>query len=72
MYKGFIYKITNTINGKSYIGQTKNFKTRIKQHFSYSKNKMNPLYCAIRKYDKNNFKISIVEEIECGYEKVLY
>lgn len=37
MNKG-IYKITNIINGKVYIGQSTNLKDRIKQHKSMIKN----------------------------------
>jgi len=50
-----IYKITNKINNKSYIGQTiKNLDKRWKQHIYFSKtNKKNGKFNnAIRKYDK--------------------
>lgn len=66
--KGYIYKITNKINGKMYVGQTKNsIKTRFYDHKRNSKdpNKPNyyyPLYKAFRKYGIENFEI---EELEC-------
>ena len=64
---GYIYKITNLINNKIYIGQTRfNVETRFKQHL-YEANKgelQYPLYKAIRKYGENNFKLEIIEEVE--------
>ncbi len=60
----YIYKITNTINNKIYIGQTvKSILHRQKRHiyaFS-SKSKRTALNSAIVKYGKNNF---IVEEVD--------
>ena len=32
-YTGYIYRITNTLNNKQYIGKTFNLKKRITQHF---------------------------------------
>lgn len=56
-----IYKITNLINGKIYIGQTsKNSEYRFNDHFKRmndSKIKNNYLYKALRKYKKENFKV---------------
>ena len=54
-----IYKITNLLNEKIYIGQTKQkIEDRLVQH-SYS---FSPLGLDIRKYGLENFKIEIVEE----------
>lgn len=56
----FIYKITNLINGKIYIGQTtRSVEERWKQHCKPS-NKCKLLSLAIKKYGKQNF---IIEEI---------
>lgn len=60
----FIYKITNKINGKIYIGQTiQSLEKRWNQHkyesVTYRKNQ--PLHNAMRKYDIDNF---IIEEID--------
>lgn len=59
----YIYKITNLVNGKLYIGQTKNIKNRWYEHCLESvHNKKNQiLYNAMRKYGINNFKIEIIE-----------
>lgn len=64
---GYIYKITNNINGKIYIGQTANFyEIRWNEHKSKAFNKNYEgygisLYRAFRKYGLNNFLFEIVE-----------
>lgn len=71
---GYIYKITNKINGKVYIGQTrKSIKQRWNEHKSTSKspNKQGynyPLYRAFRKYGIENFEIEEIEK--CFFEKL--
>lgn len=62
-----IYKITNIINNKSYIGQSKNIETRWRRHKFEAKNAKGscydyPLYRAIRKYGIENFSFEILEE----------
>lgn len=54
-----IYKITNNVNGKIYIGQTsKTIKWRFSGHLSNAKaGGKNYFYTAIRKYGKENFSI---------------
>ena len=64
---GFIYKITNNLNQKVYIGlTTKTIEQRWKEHLSVvNKHKeKRPLYNAINKYGVENFSISIVEEVD--------
>ena len=61
-----IYKITNQINGKVYIGQSKRIEERWKEHkkkpFLENSEEYNyPLYQAIRKYGLENFKFKILE-----------
>ncbi len=63
---GVIYKITNTINGKLYIGQTINLEKRIIKHKTVSKKNKLPLYQSIRKYGWDNFKF---EEIDSAQTK---
>ena len=66
--RGFIYKITNTINSKSYIGQTiQNVKERFYQHCATkcSQAILNMvIHKAINKYGKSNFTIEVIEEVE--------
>jgi len=53
-----IYKITNMVNGKAYIGQTtRPLKERIKEHYSKDKSL---LYKAVKKYGKSNFEVEII------------
>ena len=66
--RGFIYKITNTINGKSYIGQTiQNVKERFYQHCAIKCSKAvsnMAIHRAIKKYGKSNFTVEVIEEID--------
>ena len=67
---GYIYKITNKVNKKVYIGQTRNpIEYRWQHHLYKGKNPDKPdtdypLYRAMRKYGLENFEISMVEEID--------
>lgn len=60
MRYGIIYKATNVINGKSYIGQSIHFNIRLGQHKRRSKYEDTLLYRAIRKYGWENFKWEIL------------
>lgn len=66
--RSFIYKITNKINGKSYIGQTiQSVKERFYQHCATkcSQAILNMvIHKAINKYGKSNFTIEVIEEVE--------
>ena len=66
--RGFIYKITNTINSKSYIGQTiQNVKERFYQHCAIKCSKAvsnMAIHRAIKKYGKSNFTVEVIEEID--------
>lgn len=68
----YIYKITNKINGKIYIGKTlKSIESRWKEHIKASDKKESenrPLYRAFKKYGINNFNIEEVEK--CSEEEV--
>lgn len=54
-----IYKITNLINGKAYIGQSINIEGRWGQHLRKCKY---PCDAAIQKYGKENFSFEVLEE----------
>lgn len=67
----FIYKITNTVNGKIYIGSSHNgyrgIEKRWKDHIKNSKYENGysynyPLYKAMRKYGVENFTYEIIEK----------
>ena len=66
--RGFIYEITNTINGKSYIGQTiQNVKERFYQHCATKCSKAvldMAIHRAIKKYGKSNFTVEVIEEVD--------
>ena len=56
MRTGMIYKITNTVNDKVYIGQTiQQLKRRWNQHCCYSKFSDVHLYRAMRAYGIDKF-----------------
>ena len=65
---GFIYKITNLINNKIYIGQTsRTVDIRWQEHqrnMYDDKYKNITLYKAFNKYGINNFDIKIIEEVD--------
>lgn len=63
----YIYQIKNNANGKIYIGSSKNYKKRWKQHIAelnsnshYNKYLQN----AWNKYGEDNFKFTILEEVD--------
>lgn len=57
-----IYKITNQINGKVYIGQSVNIEKRWTKHRKASETLDYPIYRAMRKYSLENFSFEIIEE----------
>lgn len=61
-----IYKATNIVNGKSYIGFTKDFSRRKAQHIGGSRNPQLYFHYAIRKYGIDNFRWEIICQSKNG------
>ena len=63
---GIIYKWTNTLNNKSYIGQTIHPERRYKRHLNDAfKEKVDThFYRALRKYGTANFTYEVLETVE--------
>ncbi|MEZ5040299.1 MAG: GIY-YIG nuclease family protein [Saprospiraceae bacterium] len=64
-----IYAIKNTLNGRMYIGSSKNIRSRIFQHLNSLEHKQNNhhssfLQFAWNKYGKSNFSIIILEVLD--------
>ncbi len=56
-----IYKATNKINNKSYIGQTQHsLESRNSQHYRDYKDSNTSFHKALRKYGKENFEWKII------------
>lgn len=74
--KKAIYKITNLINGKIYVGQSKQPTHRWKEHkwnaFNPNRKEKSLLYNAIKKYGVNNFDFTIIGWFEDYNEKEKY
>ena len=63
-----IYRITNLINGKVYVGQSRDINKRWRDHKSSIKLSRCYLYNAIREYGIENFAFDIIEE--CDIEQL--
>ena len=65
---GYIYRATNKINNKAYIGQTVDLDKRKISHIRESHSGWGGWYFhnAIRKYGESNFEWDVVEKIEAG------
>lgn len=61
-YFGIVYKITNLLNEKSYVGiTTKTIEERFNSHFNRATKERSAIQKAMKKYGKENF---IIEEID--------
>lgn len=72
----YVYKITNDVNGKMYIGQTsRTLEERFDEHLSELNKKRSigrPLYDAMRKYGIAHFHIDFIEETDKPKEREVY
>lgn len=73
----YIYKITNLINQKSYIGKTELIKPkqRWKEHQRDAKKESRnhrALYMALNKYGVDNFSFEVIEETNIPEEREIY
>lgn len=81
MTQSYVYKLTNKINGKVYVGKANNPAERLTRHFSTAKtgydrsHKYQYIHKAIAKYGKESFIFEIVdvcESEEMAYEREQY
>lgn len=67
-----IYKITNLVNNKVYIGQIYDYETRKRHHIGAAlhnwKESDRPLYRAMKKYGIENFSFEIIDYAETEEE----
>lgn len=71
--KKAIYKITNIVNGKAYIGQTLNPEKRFQQHITSSNQKnVSLIHRALQKYGAQNFIFEVLGWFEDYNEKEKY
>ena len=72
----YIYKITNDVNQKIYIGKTEfSIEKRFAEHCADAfrdRNEKRPLYAAMRKYGIEHFHIEIIEETDSPEERETY
>jgi len=71
----YIYKITNVLNGKCYVGKTEkaNPEDRFQEHKNDSKRYVDrPLYRAFNKYGTANFAFDVIEETNNPEEREIY
>lgn len=72
---GKIYKLTNDMNGDTYIGSTTDPITkRLKGHIGYVRHRLTDerkLYSVMREVGEHHFKIELIEEYPCSSRKEL-
>lgn len=72
----YVYKITNDVNGKMYIGQTsRSLYERFEEHCYEARVQRfadRPLYAAMIKYGMEHFSIDLIEETDNPKEREVY
>ena len=58
----YIYKATNKVNGKLYIGQTVNYHARVQQHLRCSPKEDCLFHRAIEEFGKDNFEWEVIDK----------
>lgn len=61
-----IYRIYNTVDGKSYVGQTKDYEARIKSHFQNlagGRHDARKMQAAYKEYGSKSFFVEILETV---------
>jgi group I intron endonuclease len=62
-----IYKITNTVSGHAYVGQSNNIDRRFKEHLNLARDiekcKDKAFYAALNLYKPKNFVFEVIEEV---------
>ena len=66
----YVYKATNKINGKSYIGQTCDFKTRVWQHMRCYEKEDCKFHEAIKEYGIESFSWDILKQCTSKKESI--
>lgn len=74
---GYIYKVTNDINGKIYIGKTNLYNPieRWKEHkhdYKRKRSEKRPLYDAMNKYGEEHFYFEVIEDTDNAEEREQY
>ena len=70
-----IYILTNTINGKQYVGKDTNLPKRANQHLNGNNKGSQAIHRAIKKYSADNFEVEIIpypnvpHQILCWFER---
>jgi group I intron endonuclease len=67
-----VYRLTNNLNNKTYVGSTVNLSTRFYKYFSikHLSERKTPIHNALLKYGFNNFTLEILEYCESGINPV--
>lgn len=68
---GYIYKFTNKVNSKVYVGQTYNLQVRLNSHKSKALKIKNKFYNAVRKYGWDNFEFSVLSTVSADTKEEL-
>jgi group I intron endonuclease len=63
--KGYVYLVTNLVNGKKYVGYTtRTIAKRWKEHLTLAaRGSLLYFHCALRKYGLDNFRVELLETV---------